>query len=101
MCSGRWARGSSSAPGSGNTGITTGRAAGSSVVATLALPRRSGEQNGGQLAPRRHAERVLKADGVEHAQQARSGLALSPVAVTTDDFQQVVGSALAVAHGHQ
>src|SRR6185437_11418216 len=125
MFSGIWPRGSSSAPGSGNTGITSGSSPGPSYSALIGicvplLARKSlksmrlflsqnrypllrntrlGEQDRRQPLAPLDGGFIGRAPGLEQLHQLLARAVLVPFAVAFDDFEQLLRRLAALAAG--
>src|SRR3954453_18976377 len=107
MLSGICPRGSSSAPGSGNTGMISGSSPGPRYSALIGIfgpgvsacdryePSR--KQNRRQPLASVHGGFVHAAPRLEELHQLPAGAVLVPFAIAPDDFQQLVGRFGAVA----
>src|SRR5262245_22513487 len=113
MLSGIWPRGSSSAPGSGNTGTISGSSPGPRYSALIGIgspgqfigsarslftqprPARAGygsrEKNRRQPPASVDGRLVGAAPGLEELYQLLAGAVIVPLAVAPDDFQKLVG----------
>src|ERR1019366_9778177 len=104
MLSGIWPRGSSSAPGSGNTGITWGRSPGPRYSALIGIggpgaryPLR--KQDGRQPLSPLNGGLIGRAPRLEELHQLLSRAVLVPFTVALDDFEQLMGRLTALAAG--
>src|SRR3954470_9991097 len=106
MLSGICPRGSSSAPGSGNTGRISGRSAGprySMLIGICRVPwpchRASGKQDDRQALASLDGCIVRAAPGLEELHQLLAGAVVVPFAVALDDREQLLGGSCPVALG--
>src|SRR5262245_44913849 len=106
MLSGIWPRGNSSAPGSGNTGITSGRSAGPRYSALIGMYLPSGcsahdpeqivrqlsrEQNRRQSLASLDGGLIRPAPRLEQLHQLLARAVVVPFAVALDDLEQLRG----------
>src|SRR5438477_9317129 len=98
MLSGICPRGSSSAPGSGNTGITSGRSLGPWYSAFIGMPASSparlfgssGKQDRGQPLASVDGSFVGRAPRLEELHQLLARAVVIPFAVASNDLHQIV-----------
>src|SRR3569623_2126833 len=103
MLSGIWPRGSSRAPGSGNTGLISGRSAGPryskliGISRSLQSERALRNQDRRQLLPPLDRGVVGAAPGFEELHELLARAVVIPLAVAPDDLEQLVGRRRPVA----
>src|SRR3569833_705906 len=108
MLSGIWPRGSSSAPGSGNTGMISGNSAGPRFSALIGIgcllshgracsAMISGEQDRREPLATVDGGLVRAAPGFEELHQLLARAVIVPFAVALDDLEQMIGCLLALA----
>src|SRR5690606_19221824 len=99
MLSGSRARGSSSAPGSGKTGITSGRSGRenlrviSNCRRVRPVPWRSGEDQGRQAPAALLRDLALRAETVEYLEELRPCRAIVPFAIATEELDEGIDRA--------
>src|SRR5579871_1423998 len=102
MLSGNCARGSSSAPASGKTGIVGGNSCISRsrlIGLGPSIERASDEQQRGKTAAALDRRLVIHAPDLEELQKLLAGAVVVPFAVALDDLDQLIGRVAALAAG--
>src|ERR1700742_773221 len=113
MLSGIWPRGSNSAPGSGNTAISSGSSLGPRYSALIGISAQSlhgearnetrnlREQDGRQPLAAFNGGFIRPAPGLEELHELLARAVIVPFAIAPDDLEQLAGGLAALAAGIQ